>query len=446
MQKKCLDNFITRNSLIPLAELESKPFRPKHFSYTQSKNYIELAELEPGDFYYNPSSTSLPYFYYRGSILLELSSITSNVAELKERISSIENNLNAAVAKRDFEKFLSIINPQLAPDLFMEIFDFVPDADKFPLFENLLTKNKYCTEAFSKEFIKKAGKYKGASSSLPMADEAGYVHVFVSQSGNALPPDGTQIWNTDINIAIMNALQIHPVGDIYQGQVHLNYIRNYVTDKLKNQVTVEPFKVEQIKLLALIEIIQFIPLMQTAGITEEYYLYVRQIKIEWFHNPRGIHALSHTKRVLLLVLLLAYLEHRSAKDTRLLCQAAIYHDIGRKTDGYDTEHGIASYQKMLRLDLLDPVHQDDTLKFIVENHAVSDKSALKKLDQYHLESIDETIQLYNIFKDADGLDRVRINDLNPEYLRTSSAINLLLAAHQLYQAGEFEQLEKVTSD
>jgi len=37
-----------------------------------------------------------------------------------------------------------------------------------------------------------------------------------------------------------------------------------------------------------------------------------------------------------------------------------------------------------------------------------------------------------IFKDADGLDRVRLGDLNPDYLRTASAPRLLLVAHQIY--------------
>ncbi len=442
MKKSTLDSFINRNSLIPLIALESSPLRPAGFSYSCSKNQIEWLELDPVDFYFNPSNNILPYTYYRGFILLELADIDTELAQLKDRINSVENKLNAAVAQRDFANFLSLIDARLAPDLFMEVFDFIPDTDKYPLFTQLFTSNQLCQEVFTADFIKNASKYKGVTAQLPRSDEAGFVQVFMSQPAHQQPPHGWEIWNTDINQAIINALQFNPVGDIYQGLVHIDYIQNYLHDKLVNQVTVEAFTVEKIKQLDLIELHQFMPVLQTNGIIARYFFYVGQIKNTWFHNPQGIHALSHTKRVLLLVLILAYLENCSEQDTQLLCQAAIYHDIGRKTDGYDTKHGFTSYRKVIDKGLADTVPPEylETLRFIIENHAVADRSAWKRLDKYQLEDMDRCLQLYNIFKDADGLDRVRINDLNSAYLRTASAQKLLLAAHQLYRSEEFEQM------
>lgn len=440
MEKNNIDRLVARNSLIPLVDLETSPVRPEGFSYHQAKRNIESAELEAADFYFNPHNTAYPFCYYRSFILLDLPGIPAELGEVREQINSIENDLNAAVAQRDFARFLTHINRKLAPDIFMEIFDFIPDTDKYPLYENLLNSNELARQVFTEEFKKRAYQYQGARANLPLADEAGYIQIFVTQAIDQYPVR-VLTWHTDINIAIRNALQFDPPGDIYQGKVLLAYVRSYVNDKLKNQVVIEPFKVEEIKKLDLIKISEFIPPMQAAGITQQYSRYVRQIKTEWFHNPRGIHALSHTKRVLLMVLMLAYLEDCSEKDTQLLCQAAIYHDIGRKTDGYDTKHGFASYQKMLTKDLLKPSQERaETLRFIVENHAIADISALNQLNKYHLGSSDETIQLYNIFKDADGLDRVRINDLNPKYLRTNSAPRLLMVAHQLYQAQEFEKI------
>jgi len=87
-----------------------------------------------------------------------------------------------------------------------------------------------------------------------------------------------------------------------------------------------------------------------------------------------------------------------------------------------------------------PAEEHETIRFIIEKHAVADKAALKQLSKYDLNDIEHTLKLYNIFKDADGLDRVRINDLNPDYLRSPSAHKLLLLAHQLYRTPQFEQL------
>jgi hypothetical protein len=105
---------------------------------------------------------------------------------------------------------------------------------------------------------------------------------------------------------------------------------------------------------------------------------------------------------------------------------------------------MSSYRKLLDKGWLntEAFEQMEMLKFIIENHALPDQGALKRLDKYRLEDIDRCLQLYSVFKDADGLDRVRINDLNPAYLRTPSAMKLLLAAHQLYQSKEIEQLDK----
>jgi hypothetical protein len=41
--------------------------------------------------------------------------------------------------------------------------------------------------------------------------------------------------------------------------------------------------------------------------------------------------------------------------------------------------------------------------------------------------------LYKIFKDADGLDRLRLNDLDVKQLRTLSAQKLLLVAQDLLE-------------
>jgi response regulator RpfG family c-di-GMP phosphodiesterase len=49
----------------------------------------------------------------------------------------------------------------------------------------------------------------------------------------------------------------------------------------------------------------------------------------------GIHGINHTKRVLFLVELLAALENLAEPERDILSVAAVYHDIGRVSDGAD---------------------------------------------------------------------------------------------------------------
>jgi len=441
MGKMNFDGFIARNGLVSLPELETSPYKPAAFSWGQAQSLIATSELATDDFYLNPGNPSKPYCYYRGSVFLEFASLDNDISSLKKRIFEMENQLNNAIADRDFARFLNIIDARLAADLFLEVFAFIPDQEKYPLFEQLLNDNQYCLQVFSPEFLKRASLYKNVTESLPLADDQGFVKIF-SNASQPSEVNTQKVWYTDINNAIRKALSSSQVGDLFQAKVHLNDIKSYAAARLDHKVTLDPLTVKQVKHLDLIRIGDLLPLMQAQGLITQYYHFAGQIQTEWFHNPQGIHALSHTKRVLMLGLILAFLEQLPDQDRDLICQAAIYHDIGRITDGYDTGHGIASYQKLAEIGLLQhvPATEQETIRFIIEKHAVADKTALKQLSKYNPKGIEHTLKLYNIFKDADGLDRVRINDLNPDYLRSPSAQKLLLLAHQLYHTPEFEQL------
>ncbi|MEN6326400.1 MAG: hypothetical protein ABFD18_09395, partial [Syntrophomonas sp.] len=332
-----------------------------------------------------------------------------------------------------FDRFLSLIDSRLAPDLFMEVFNFIPDHDKYRLFERVWRYNENSQEIFTEEFIKKVSKYKGVTSALPAADEAGFVQLYRSHEPEGLLPEQTSPWTTDVNIAILHALHFDPVPAIYRGRIHLDHIISYDSGKLK-ELKIKPHKVNQLETMDLINLRDFDTELRAAGIIQQYNSYAQKINNKWFHNPQGIHALSHTRRVLLLSLIISYLEKYNEEERTLLCLASIYHDIGRVNDGYDPDHGIASYQKLIDENLLALANNQDQeiLRFLVQNHAIPDQSAYKKLNHYDLGDVDRTLRLYDAFKDADGLDRVRIKDLNPEYLRTRSAYRLILAAHQLY--------------
>jgi hypothetical protein len=439
MAKMNSDSFITRYGLIPLTEAGSVPDENIQLALPKLYNFITNSELNADDFYIISTNREKPFCYYKGTVFLEFSA--DSLADLKQRIITIENHLNKAVADRNFAKFLKIVDPRLAPDLFMEVFSFIPDQDKYPLFKHILNDNQHCKTAFSPEFINKASQYKNVTEKMPLSDKWGYVKIFTCAS-QIKELENQTVWYTNISNAIEKLIATNPKADIFQAQVNIRDIKSYSSKHADRKVTLDPSRVIKIEPMDLIKISELQSLMRDGDLIGWYFHYARQIKSDWFHNPNGIHALSHTKRVLLLGLLLVYLEQLSAQDRDLICEAAVFHDIGRVTDGYDTSHGIASYRKLLAKGLEEflPAENRETIRFIIELHAVADKAAAKQLSKYDLNDIDHTLRLYNIFKDADGLDRVRINDLNPDYLRSPGAHKLLLLAHQLFLNPEYEKL------
>jgi len=176
---------------------------------------------------------------------------------------------------------------------------------------------------------------------------------------------------------------------------------------------------------------------------EIYQQYSGRVDEKLFVNPFGIHGVLHSKRVLLINLLISNRLAVSREDTLLLAEASAYHDIGRRQDGACTVHGLLSFRKAKRLGLirLESVEDLNILKFIIENHCIDDTSALKQINSYNIENKERAIFLFNIFKDSDNLDRVRLGDLDVSYLRNETSKEMVPLALYLYKSGN--SLDKV---
>jgi hypothetical protein len=190
-------------------------------------------------------------------------------------------------------------------------------------------------------------------------------------------------------------------------------------------------EIERVQLFGLADLkSQFNP----REILEPYQFYLGQLRKEYFYRPQGIHGLMHTRRVLLLNIIIGLLQGCSEKQLNILCTAALYHDIGRINDNVDPQHGRESFRKAEDLGVLTGLDSSEgqILKYIIENHCISDRQARELLPDYGLSDQKEVQYLFNIFKDADGLDRVRINDLDSRQLRTEAGKKLILLARELY--------------
>ena len=170
---------------------------------------------------------------------------------------------------------------------------------------------------------------------------------------------------------------------------------------------------------------------------------------------KGIHGISHNDRVALLSMIIAKNEGILEGDTDnrtkdILLTAAYLHDIGRKVGKIAFNvgpHAKRSAKKINKIHVRylngQPYTEEDKniLKAVVEVHEGKDEIMDKLCGKYHISEEDKgyTKRLMTILKDADALDRVRIDfnkgimitDLNPQYLRTDTAKRLLDASYQL---------------
>ncbi len=147
----------------------------------------------------------------------------------------------------------------------------------------------------------------------------------------------------------------------------------------------------------------------------------------WFQRePFGIHGVGHVTRVLIWSAILSNrFGNPSSFRSEELLWAASTHDVGRWDDGVDSGHGARSAEWIgVNLVAQRPEAGRADIGFVRELstwHQVPDD----RIEHWSLELM--------LLKDADGLDRVRIYDLDPRRLRTQHAARLADAAEELFQ-------------
>jgi hypothetical protein len=148
-----------------------------------------------------------------------------------------------------------------------------------------------------------------------------------------------------------------------------------------------------------------------------------------FHHVSTLHGQAHVSRVLVHAIRL--IEATGWKEEAPRLWAAVYlHDIARTHDGYCEVHGrramdrVPTLHSVLELFAKGGVSSSD---FEQIETAVVHHCKAPELPRSH-----PHWRLTSLLKDADGLDRVRLGDLNPRYLRHPESKTMVAFAERLF--------------
>lgn len=144
-----------------------------------------------------------------------------------------------------------------------------------------------------------------------------------------------------------------------------------------------------------------------------------------------VHGSGHINRVLIMSALIASQEDLPELLLRQYLMVASYHDVGRYFDGLDLEHGSRSAEQ---LEELTGYKGEQLLEMqgAVAAHSQPDQRMEEMLSDYAPSDMDRARYLARLLKDADNLDRVRLGDLNPSFLRHESAKSLAGFSRHLF--------------
>ncbi len=153
-----------------------------------------------------------------------------------------------------------------------------------------------------------------------------------------------------------------------------------------------------------------------------------------FAHASDIHGQKHVARVMILGFLLVDRLNLPQLAPRLWA-ATYLHDLGRQHDGRCYDHGkfavdrLATMPELRQLFAEGGVMEDDyePIKTAVIHHCLP-----QELPRDH-----PRWQLTALLKDSDGLDRVRLGDLDLEYLRFDVSRELVPLAQALYDGTQW---------
>jgi len=148
-----------------------------------------------------------------------------------------------------------------------------------------------------------------------------------------------------------------------------------------------------------------------------------------FLHASRLHGQPHVARVVVHALNLVAAVGCPEEAPRVWA-AAYLHDLARRHDGYCTRHGADAW---LRLPELPAVASLFHQAGVSEEDCPAIEYAVTIHCQGEPDPGHPHYRLAALLKDADGLDRVRLYDLNPKYLRHEAARTMVTFARQLYE-------------
>lgn len=148
------------------------------------------------------------------------------------------------------------------------------------------------------------------------------------------------------------------------------------------------------------------------------------------------HGTGHIERVAVFSMAIGVLQKVSDEDLIVLLAASKYHDTGRVNDEDEAEHGRRSAEIIKKMGIGSNLQGEDQkiLMAICTGHSRNDKESDSIMEEYGIKDKQRCTKLLAILKDADALDRVRLEEdrLDTSYLRTEEAKKMVLAAYELF--------------
>ena len=379
---------------------------PQHIWYTPSISF--------GTFYFNQETLAvcpfhIEYFQAKERGMDMGLSVEGAYQAIKRREQEVVNN--------DFVGSLMTLSDAMRLEYFKLLVDKkgknIPNL--YDLFIGFYTDSDYGFSNIDKDTINTiiSSKTPNEKRSTTMKLKKYPDTLTIYRGGNSASTDYTQAysWTLDENTANFFAIR-RGKGPAYivKGEVSKKDVIEFIDGRNEEEILVDPSKVKVVEVLELKGLDYLKEVLPK--VAPLYHKYKETLEDLEYEQESSIHGVEHSARVLLLCLIMAEELGLSMADKKILATAAIYHDTKRTHDWVEPEHGNAA-MAYYHYDVTNP---DPLVEFLCEYHCLPDDVGYQEIrnNRQLSKNKEKSMRLFKVFKDADGLERVRLGNIRRE--------------------------------
>lgn len=440
----------TKADLIPISEMLDSLDEKQVQHITK---FINETGLKWSNFYYNENITK-PYVYYNPPYYFGFFALDGNSKDIFEHERKFFyralKEIDKVLLEKNYSMYFHYVEGPYDLLLFAELFDKLKGQDKYDVLIDLYVSSEYGHSQITREMWEDAiaERIHLTNDVLPLEQEV--FTIYRGEASESTNLSEAMSWSLNSSVASRFLSYSNGMGaNIYKAKVNRNDIIDYLDNRNEAEIICFPEDVYDIETIEQLDPIELYTTLNINRIIDEYVYYRNTILVNIEGFEQGTHNQLHSVRVLLLALSLGYLLDVTDRDRAILANAAMYHDSARDNDGVDTIHGERAIEKMEKKKerLLSITCKDVDIEyelgslneeekkiayFIIKWHCIDDEKVAKQLDK--MDDKERVKKLFNIFKDADALDRIRLRDLDINYLRTDKAKQMVGYAHFLFNS------------
>lgn len=423
------------------------------------QSFLEASHLQKEDFYYVKNVfPSLVYYRYPYACSF-FSFQQSNQHAIKYNPLQIwlmhKDFVDEALDRVHYADYFLAVDGSFVKLLLDDCWDTIPGKQRFPVLRQLhLYSGLSLPLEKWREAVGQRVKSGAEKQMAPPPDEA--IPVFRGTNTKSTRLDAAYSWTLSLSNAIRYANRFKDgQGQLYQGFVYGADVIEFLNLRGEQEVLVFPEHVHDLELIPQKNAARELQNLQEANLIKEFAYYRNTYINRYAYDTPKMYGKQHAQRVLMNCLLLGHKLGLNARERALLAHTAMVHDVARQEEnhGYAAtgylSHRVGAGHAPVIIDcqqangkteyVVKEFNQSEWLVLIwlIDSH---DKSRQHAFQQFALLSPNlpdnemDCFQLYQIFRDADAMDRIRFGDFDRNYLELEEALEALVFVDYLETA------------